>query len=179
VNTLRPGDALGLPFARFPDTLTDRLLHTALWSQFQLTGHSVCLLFRERRTEQDREMFGPRTAMRIPRKSGRWWANPLGQGDCGLVMCSCPPPNSGTLLSHKQPSDPVASRALLVTRRAGTCASRAFLPIRLILRADDDGPTCFRVRRLVAELIDAQRAVDWRAASPRSFCARAPNQRLN
>lgn len=80
-------------------------------------------------------------------------------------MCLCPLPNSGTLSSHKQPSDTVASRALLVTRRPVTCASRAFLPICLIQSADDDGPACFPVRRLAAELIDAQGTVDWRAAS--------------
>ena len=36
--------------------------------------------------------------------------------------------------------------------------------ISLIQRADNDGPTCFPIRRLAAELIDAQGAVDWRAA---------------
>jgi hypothetical protein len=49
-----------------------------------------------------------------------------------------------SLLSpNKKPSDPVASRGLRATRRAVTRASRAFLPIGLIQRADNDGPTCF------------------------------------
>ena len=51
---------------------------------------------------------------------------------------------------------PVASRALRAYRRAVTRASRAFLPIGLIQRADDNGPACFPVRRLAAELIDAR-----------------------
>jgi hypothetical protein len=78
-------------------------------------------------------------------------------GECHFAPLSLLSPN-------KKPSDPVASRALRATRRAVTRASRAFLPISLIQRADNDGPTCFPVRRLAAELIDAQGAVDWRAA---------------
>jgi hypothetical protein len=75
------------------------------------------------------------------------------------------PTYSKSLLSpNKKPSDPVASRALRATRRAVTRASRAFLPISLIQRADNDGPTYFPVRRLAAELIDTQGAVEWRAA---------------
>jgi hypothetical protein len=78
------------------------------------------------------------------------------------------PTYSKSLLSpNKKPSDPVASRALRATRRAVTRASRAFLPIGLIQRADNDGPTYFPVRRLAAKLIDmidTQGAVEWRAA---------------
>ena len=95
----------------------------------------------------------------------------VGSLTMGTLLCGLP----HSQLRHSRPKEPVARiaaslrrtvafRELRVTRRAATRASRAFLPISLIQRADNDGPTCFPIRRLAAELIDAQGAVDWRAA---------------